>query len=156
MTIKEMTLEDLPRICQLEKQLFFSSPWKKEDYQYELESNVFAHYYVLIVDERIIGYMGLWIIYEQMQITTLGVDPSCQSVGHGHRLMDHCLQEAKEHGCETISLEVRVSNEKAIHLYEDYHFKKVALRKNYYEDHEDAYLMVLDMKGDQDGNHFID
>lgn len=154
MMIKEMSLDDLGQVCQLEKELFPSSPWKKEDYLYELEKNVFAHYRVLTLNEKIIGYVGLWIIYEQMQITTLGVAKEYQSLGYGHQLLSYSIQEAKENGCEMISLEVRPSNERAMKLYESHGFKKVALRKNYYEDHEDAYLMVLNMKGDKDGNHF--
>lgn len=47
-----------------------------------------------------------------------------------------------------MSLEVRVSNESAIKLYEKFGFKNVGIRKNYYQDNfEDAYLMVREMEG---------
>ena len=50
-------------------------------------------------------------------------------------------------GYANINLEVRISNQKAIKLYEKCGFKIVAIRKNYYQDnHEDAYLMIKEME----------
>ena len=57
--------------------------------------------------------------------------------------MNEVISFASQNGCEVMSLEVRISNEKAIALYENLGFCKEARRKNYYQDnHEDAYLMV--------------
>jgi len=54
-----------------------------------------------------------------------------------------------ENSVEEISLEVRVSNEKAINLYHSFGFEVKGIRKDYYQDnHEDAYLMVKVIKGD--------
>ncbi len=59
--------------------------------------------------------------------------------------MNKVIEETKD--CEAITLEVRVSNVKAIKLYESYGFKKEAIRKDYYLDnHEDAYLMMKERK----------
>ena len=145
--MRKMTVEDLPRIIELENQLFPSS-WSYDDFMYELTENVFSYNFV-IEDHRIIGYVGLWIIYEQAQITTLGVDPLCQRQGYGRKMMEEMIAFAKEKGCQVMTLEVRVSNEPAFRLYQSLGFEKVAIRKNYYTDtHEDAYLMQKRLEGD--------
>jgi len=114
--IRKMDLEDLDLVLDLELQLF-SSPWTKENYIFELTENPFGHY-VVLDDQGIKGYLGLWIHDEAMQITTLGVDPQYQNKGYGKALLDYALLKAIQEVASMITLEVRVSNQKAIHLYE--------------------------------------
>lgn len=143
MLLRAMRLSDLDYIMTLEHQLF-SSPWSKDDYIYELSSNPYARYYVL-EDDKIVGYVGIWITYETAQITTIGIARERQGEGLSKLLMNKVIEETKD--CEAITLEVRVSNVKAIKLYESYGFKKEAIRKDYYLDnHEDAYLMMKERK----------
>lgn len=143
MLLRAMRLSDLDYIMPLEHQLF-SSPWSKDDYIYELSSNPYARYYVL-EDDKIVGYVGIWITYETAQITTIGIARERQGEGLSKLLMNKVIEETKD--CEAITLEVRVSNVKAIKLYESYGFKKEAIRKDYYLDnHEDAYLMMKERK----------
>lgn len=138
-----MAVNDLDQIIVLEHQLF-SSPWSKEDYLYELSSNPYAKYYVL-EDDKIIGYVGMWITYETAQITTIGIAKERQGQGLSKLLMNKVDGETRD--CEAITLEVRVSNTRAIRLYESYGFRKEAIRKDYYLDnHEDAYLMMKERK----------
>ncbi|EMD17274.1 ribosomal-protein-alanine acetyltransferase [Eggerthia catenaformis OT 569 = DSM 20559] len=140
MLIRKMQVSDLEKILELENSLF-SSPWSYQDYCFEL-NNPFGSYYVL-EDQQIIGYLGLWITYDTMTITTIGVCFSEQGKGYGKYLLDFVLEMMNKNDIQTCTLEVRVSNDKAIHLYEKYGFQKKAVRKNYYADnHEDAYLMI--------------
>ena len=144
MLLRAMAVNDLDQIIVLEHQLF-SSPWSKEDYLYELSSNPYAKYYVL-EDDKIIGYVGMWITYETAQITTIGIAKERQGQGLSKLLMNKVDGETRD--CEAITLEVRVSNTRAIRLYESYGFRKEAIRKDYYLDnHEDAYLMTRAMEG---------
>ena len=143
MLLRAMAVNDLDQIIVLEHQLF-SSPWSKEDYLYELSSNPYAKYYVL-EDDKIIGYVGMWITYETAQITTIGIAKERQGQGLSKFLMNKVDGETRD--CEAITLEVRVSNTRAIRLYESYGFRKEAIRKDYYLDnHEDAYLMMKERK----------
>ncbi|MDD6711545.1 ribosomal-protein-alanine N-acetyltransferase [Sharpea azabuensis] len=143
MLLRAMAVNDLDQIIVLEHQLF-SSPWSKEDYLYELSSNPYAKYYVL-EDDKIIGYVGMWITYETAQITTIGIAKERQGQGLSKLLMNKVDGETRD--CEAITLEVRVSNTRAIRLYESYGFRKEAIRKDYYLDnHEDAYLMMKERK----------
>ena len=146
MLIRKMKVEDLHVIEEMEK-ILFTSPWKYEDFLYELNENAFSYNYVVEEHNEIVGYVGLWIMYDQSQITTIGVHPTYQKKGIGSMMMDKMVEESLDHHCTTMSLEVRISNEKAISLYKKKGFEIVALRKNYYEDnHEDAYLMIKQLE----------
>lgn len=142
MLIRAMNEDDLLEVVNLEEELF-SSSWSLSDFAYELLENDFSFNYVLEDDSCLIGYVGVWLMYEQAQITTIGVCSCYQRQGYGRLLMNTMIDLAMRHGCETMSLEVRVSNEKAIALYQSLGFTIEAIRKNYYQDnHEDAYLMM--------------
>lgn len=151
MELREMKEEDLNEIMRLEKKLFVHDPWSKGAYLSELKDNPFAQLAVLEHDGKILGYYDLWITYEQAQIATFGVAKEVQGQGYGQYLLEHMIQIAEENGCEYLSLEVRVSNEVAIHLYEKNGFLTVNIRKHYYKNYEDAYYMVKALKGGQDG-----
>ena len=75
-------------------------------------------------------------------MTKLLVMQDYQGKGLSKLLMDYGLKEGHNKGCMNYSLEVRVSNERAICLYKKYGYEICAIRKDYYADHEDAYLMV--------------
>ena len=146
MLIRRMDLLDIDKIVALEQELF-SSPWDKEAFYYELEKNAFSTILVLEDELEIIGYIGMWLLGDQTQITTLGIKKAYQGNGYAKKLMDKCEEITKMIGYANINLEVRISNQRAIRLYEKCGFKIVAIRKNYYQDnHEDAYLMIKEME----------
>lgn len=148
--IRKMIEKDLTVIDTLEKELF-TSPWPIKEYLYELNENPFANVYVLEEDGEIVGYFDYWILYEQAQIATIGTKKSHQSQGYGQKMLEFIIEQANQNKCEVLSLEVRISNEKAIRLYEKNGFIKVNVRKNYYTDNgEDAYLMVKPLGGEED------
>lgn len=141
--IRLMTPSDITRVLELENQLF-SSPWGEDDFVYELESNPYSTIFVEEQDNNIVGYVGIWIIFEQAQITTLGVDKSYQHKHIGQTLLVYAMKEAIMKHAEWMSLEVRVSNIAAQNLYKKLGFKTETIRKDYYQDnHEDAYLMLV-------------
>ena len=145
--IRRMTKEDLPRILEMEKLLFPESPWPEYEFIYELESNPFSTLLVYEEDSKVLGYIDWWITYEQAQLANIAVDQAAWGRGIGSTLMNVCINDAVKNGCEVISLEVRVSNARAIALYEKYGFIKAAVRKNYYENGEDADLMIMPVGG---------
>lgn len=156
MMIRKMCEEDLTQIMALENDLF-SSPWPKKEYLYEMHENPFSNLYVLEEDGEIIGYYDYWVLYDQAQIATIGVKKNKQRLGYAQKMMDEITSACAKKGCETLSLEVRVSNTPAISFYEKNGFITVNVRKNYYEDnHEDAYLMVKALEGVEYDNTISD
>ncbi len=149
-------MADLDQLIQLEETLF-KVPWKKVDYQRELEENKFAHYYVVEENEELVAYCGFWCLYDQAQITTIGTKRDYQGQGFASQLLKKVEEISKEEGCEICSLEVRRSNEKAQNLYKKFGYSQVAIRKSYYSDnHEDAFLMMKAIGGNNESNNFSD
>ncbi|MFR7590580.1 MAG: ribosomal protein S18-alanine N-acetyltransferase [Longibaculum sp.] len=147
MLIRAMDINDVERVVELENILFTSS-WNASDFMYEILENQFSYNFVLEEDECIVGYVGVWIMYEQSQITTIGIDPLYQRRGLGRALLEAMIDFALQQDCQVMSLEVRISNQKALSLYQSLGFQTKAIRKNYYQDnHEDAYLMVKELEG---------
>lgn len=144
--IRFMELRDLDAVLRLENKLF-SHPWNRDAYLYELTQNPFAFYWVVEEQDSLIAYIGSWLSGDQAQITTLGVDPNFQGNGYAKRLIETLLDLCQQKDIPVVSLEVRVSNQKAIRLYEHMGFKRVARRNDYYtQPNEDAYLMILERK----------
>ena len=144
--ILEVKNEDINDILIIENELYHK-PWKAKDYLYELNDNPFAFYLKMIIKEtsEIIGFIGFWIKFEQAEITKVSITKKYQ----GHKLSKLLMQDAEKRivlaGCNNITLEVRVSNERAINLYKSCGFRIVTTRKKYYENGEDAYLMLKDL-----------
>ena len=144
--IRPMETEDLPEILALENELFPESPWPREEFLYEMNDNPFSFLFVEVQDGVIAGYLDYWIMYENAQLCNIGVRTSYKRRGIGRKLLNYCIEQAQIAGCEYLSLEVRKSNTPAIRLYESAGFIDAAVRKNYYEDGEDARLMVLPLE----------
>lgn len=143
--IRPMTPEDIPTIVKHEE-LVFGNSLGEDMLHYELLENQFAEYYVLDVD-GIIGYIGMWCVFENGQITNFYIHPSKQGKGYGRQLLTHALNIFKEK-VSVVTLEVRKSNERAQEMYKRYGFTVGGIRKNYYKNGEDALLMVYEIKGD--------
>ena len=140
--VHPMTQADLPRIAELE-QLCFEDAWPEESFAFELEENPFSHPLVFEEEGKIIGYAILWIMFEQAQRANIGIDPACRKNGYGQTLLQACIDQAKEAGCETFSLEVRESNTPARNLYEKAGFVFLHRAKGYYANGEDALVMAI-------------
>ena len=143
--IRKMKSSDLDRIMEIET-FCFHDFWNRRQYEYELNDNPYAQLWVLVDDEGVIvGYYDLWIIFERAEIANIAIAPDCQHQGYGHLLMEHLLREAGKAGCETVDLEVRASNARAISLYENYDFSVINTKPGYYrqggESEDGLYMM---------------
>ncbi|CEO90460.1 putative ribosomal-protein-alanine acetyltransferase [Syntrophaceticus schinkii] len=148
-TVRLMKKGDLDQVLLIE-QCSFPAPWATEAYLSEL-NNKFARYFVLLEQERVIGYAGMWLFAGESHITTIAVHPDYRSRGYGRMLMATLIEYSKEHHADTMILEVRVSNSSAIRLYSSMGFKRIGIRKNYYiETHEDAIVMLRHLKQGND------
>lgn len=144
--IRKMTLQDLDQVLVIEKEAFHDH-WPRSSYEYELCENDFSTLLVYEENHEILGVIGYYILFDEAQITTLATKEIAKRKGIARQLMNAMIQDCDKKLCCTISLEVRVSNTAAIQLYNSFDFITVNIRKGYYEDGEDAYLMVKALGG---------
>lgn len=146
MTLREMTVEDLDQVMEIEQDLFHV-PWTREGYFTFLTRND-AMFLVVEEKGRILGYCGLLMVLDEGDVTNVAVRRDRQKEGIGNFLMESLIRLADGLGVRIIHLEVRESNERAIRLYERIGFEKDGIRKNYYENPvENAILMTKYPKG---------
>jgi ribosomal-protein-alanine N-acetyltransferase len=144
-TIQLMQLSDLKYVLKIEEQSF-STSWTFNAFIYELLVNEKATYYTFKVENQIIGYIGYWLLDDDIHITNLAVAPIFRKKGIASQLINFIVRKAKNIGVSQVSLEVRISNQEAIKLYEKIGFDKGKLLKKYYK-REDGIEMVLLLKG---------
>ena len=141
MILREMLVEDLDQVMEIEKDLF-SVPWTKEGFlTFVLKDNAMF----LVVEDKgeIVGYCGLLMVLDEGDITNVAIKRTRQNEGIGGFLMQSLIRLAGERGITTIHLEVRTGNSGAIRLYERSGFTRDGIRKGYYSDPvEDALLMT--------------
>lgn len=139
--VVEMTGEHLDGVMIVEN-LSFKIPWSRNSFMEELTTNHMAMYFVAISADRVVGYGGLWKVFDEGHITNIAVHPEFRRCGVGSRIMDKLLEMCDDSGIRSLTLEVRKSNLAAQRLYEKYGFKAEGVRKGYYSDTgEDALIM---------------
>jgi ribosomal-protein-alanine N-acetyltransferase len=129
--IEEMTLEDVPAVQDIEREIFLT-PWPRNAYRRELLQNKMASYIVLRDRDEIIGYAGLWKMHDEAHVTTVGVRRKDQGRGFGMALMLALISRAYTLQSRWMTLEVRASNYGAMALYEKLGFKVIGRRRGYY------------------------
>lgn len=144
LNIRLMDKADVPQVFDIERKSFDSSSWTIDTFYHEIEQNDFAFYFVIEYDEQIVGYVGLWIVLDNAQITTIAIDEQYRGYGLGQLLLKYVIDYVQE-ACEALSLEVRVDNYVAQHVYQNLGFQYGGKRKNYYGEGEDALVMWVNL-----------
>lgn len=143
MLIRDMTADDVDQVYEIEKENF-TNPWSKGSFL-ESISNPSNHYLVAIIDDRVVGYCGYWSVMEEGYIYNVAVKESCMRQGIGFRMLEELIVQASSRGITSLTLEVRQSNETAIHLYRKLGFVEAGVRKEFYSKPlEDAIIMWRD------------
>ena len=138
--IRRMRESDLEGAARLEKR-YFSVTWTREQLGESLQS---GQYLFLVAEEngQVAGYAGLLRVMDEGDVTNVVVDEAYRGKGLGTRLMAALLEEGRGCGMKEFTLEVRVSNQRAIRLYESLGFVQEGIRKRFYERPvEDALIM---------------
>jgi ribosomal-protein-alanine N-acetyltransferase len=139
-SLRPFVWSDLPLVLKIE-QASFPSPWKSEFFLKEL-CNPYGRFLVAEQEGQVIGYICTWLVADEGQILNVAVHPDHRQRGVGRLLVRETLAETCQRRARSVSLEVRKSNLPAITLYEKLGFREVAVRRGYYENGEDALLMV--------------
>ena len=142
-----MSVADIPAVHRIERQSF-PVPWPAYAFRQELQTNRLARYLVVRQGTDVVAYGGLWLMVDEAHITTFAVRPDARRQGIGARLLHAMLRLAEGIGANVATLEVRVSNTTARHLYERFGFRPVGIRARYYsDDGEDALIMTTEPLG---------
>ncbi len=140
--IQKMTYENIDDILVIEELSYGSHHWSKDSFITELNNKISSYFCVLNSENKCVGYLGIWKIVNEAHITNLSIHPDYRNKKLAHRLLLAMIDECYKDKIKFITLEVRVSNVKAINLYEKFGFKSLGVRKKYYQDNnEDAYIM---------------
>lgn len=121
--------------------LSLSEAWNLDSIEKEL-SNKLAKYLVALDGDKVIGFVGIWIVFDEGDITNIAVHPDYRKQGIGDLLMTNLISICKENNINSLTLEVRESNIPAQNLYKKHSFKEEGIRKNFYDNpKENAIIM---------------
>lgn len=137
--ITEMNMDDFEEIKN-NLQIDFDEFWSTSILKSELE-NELSKYIVAKDNNEIVGFAGIIVLPDDIEITNIVVKKVERKKGIGILLLDKLIEISKNTGKEIISLEVNEKNKIAINLYEKFGFKKVGLRKKYYNGIDNAIIM---------------
>ncbi len=121
--------------------MVFSS---KEQIENDFKNNVFTRYFIYLEKNNIIGFINYYDLYDRYEIANLYVKEENRNQKIGSKLLEKVIKLGEQQQIKNITLEVKKDNVYAIKLYEKNKFKKVAIRKAYY-DGTDGILMERKM-----------
>ena len=118
------------------------NPWQKASFVDCLTPPYFA--LALEDNLKLIGYALVLMVLDEATLMDIAIIPERRGAGAGHLLLEKAISECRRRGAQTLWLEVRVSNNAAIALYERHSFEVIERRKGYYPSpsgREDALIM---------------
>ena len=133
MEITDMTLDDLEQM----KDTLYSD---YDNLKQELENDK-TKYIIARENNEIVGFAGILIIFDEANLNNIVVKKSCRGRGIGGELLETLIDLCSDLNLKTFTLEVNVENVPAIKLYEKFGFKNLGIRKKYYDNISDAYIM---------------
>ena len=125
------------------EQASYPKPWSLNVFHSELEMMRRGErtYLAALHGKQLAGYAGMLYAGDDAHVTNIAVATSFQRQGVATRLFAELAWAAIERGSTGLTLEVRVSNTGAQALYERFGLESAGIRKNYYENVEDAIVM---------------
>ncbi len=141
MKIERANKDDVKALLKIEEELFYkdSSALSNRAFSYHLNKNII---FKALIENKVVAYI-LWLERKSFyRLYSIAISKEFQGMGIGKALLEYSLEILNKNIFE---LEVRVSNEKAIKLYEKFDFKKIKLLKEFYDD-EDGLKMRLNRK----------
>ena len=152
-TVRDMTLDDVPAVGILEHQLFPIDAWPVQMFLDELSQPETRRYLVAETADGIVGYAGLMCIEPIADIQTIAVVPGHEGRGIGTTLLTCLIEEARRRYAVDVLLEVRADNPRAQQLYVRFGFEQIHVRPRYYRDGVDALIMRLQLTAPHPEGH---
>lgn len=144
--LRELYKADLPAILEIEEAVHIS-PWTEETFQTCFQAGYKG--WAIQSDNKLIGFIIISLREHECHILNVCVIHEFQHQGYGRLMMQHALSHAKLKGAGIAYLEVRKSNQHAIHLYRKLKFHLIGERKAYYPTpsgtNEDALIFAISL-----------
>ena len=138
--VRIMTKEDIDQVVNIEEESF-ALPWSVKGFEESLELK-FSKFFVALIGDRIVGYVGTYYIGDEIDITNIAVSSAFRRKGIAGKLMEAVFAYGHEIMASGINLEVRISNTSARALYAKYDFEELGVRKKFYsKPTEDGLIM---------------
>jgi ribosomal-protein-alanine N-acetyltransferase len=140
MRIERFRWWHIAEVLPVEEDLFGAEKWSATMFWNELAQR---HFYVVAVDDGLLGYAGLAVSGGECWVQNIAVRRTAQRRGVGRALLESLLGEAERCGVKQTLLEVAVDNAPAQRLYATYDFEPVGIRRGYYQpSNTDALVMM--------------
>lgn len=146
-TYRQPIALDIPVLATYEKELFPYSPWSTAQFKEEFAGMPRTRYMSVAEDgNTIVGYCGVFLPAPGVEadILTVAVLPAYRRQGIAKEFMRQIEAWSQEREASAMMLEVELSNESAIKLYESLGYMKISLRMDYYGPGKDAHVMRKD------------
>ena len=145
---RPMTEDDLEQVLAIER-ASSPAPWTADHFRSEWDK---SHSRSLVLtddetDEQVVGFIVFWCLGHQGHILEVATHPEHRRRGLGKRLVQLAVQHALREQMQEILLEVRTSNDAAVRLYQSNSFDIRQIRRRFYSNGEDAYVMNLSLSG---------
>ena len=138
------TLSDFEAVRAIENECF-KEPYSDEDLHYEFEGNPVNKIIVAENEGKVVGFIDFLITFNSSTIMQVAVTKEFRGNGIATQLlseMENSFPKEIDDLVETITLEVRESNDAAKNLYLKNGYKIVVIKTNYYKDGENAIYML--------------
>ncbi len=139
--IRAMNPMDLIAVHALEREIYsYEDPWSLAQFKEELAAKD-RYYLVAEINQEIVGYAGVMLAGEVTDILTLTTAVDHRRKGIGREFLKRLLDWSRNKKVEAIMLEVRVGNNEAQPLYENFGFRVISERTDYYGPGKTALVM---------------
>jgi [ribosomal protein S18]-alanine N-acetyltransferase len=138
-----MTVDRLEAVCAVENRAY-SHPWTRANFIDSMAAGY--HCQLLMGGDTLIGYFVAMKGVDEVHLLNITVTPEFQRQGWAPLMLEALAGWSRAQGVQWLWLEVRMSNQRALHVYERQGFRRVGVRKAYYPasaGREDAVVMSL-------------
>ena len=136
---------DLPVLVSMERVLFADSPWSMGQFKEEFKGVPNSRFFMVATNEQdqIVGYAAVLVVAPGVEadVLTVAVLPDYARKGIATHFMTELEKWSLEKKASAMMLEVGVTNNAAIALYEKLGYQTIATRKGYYGAGLDAFVM---------------
>ena len=145
---EQMQIDDLQQVMVIEEEAF-PEPWHISFFKRELrKERKHPRLYVGRLKDKILGYIVFYVTGSECHILNIAVEAVHRRQGIGKYLLECTLEIVRKRGANEVFLEVSVKNTAALELYKRYDFQVFGVRKRYYSNGDDAYVLRKEVKYD--------